>query len=143
MVEWPGTKRKETVLTRITGFEMGGIRFGSMPVLFAELPAPLSVPLIGKDLLSCFTLVINYSYDELLLVPRGGMKVKENEFSFGVSLLERIERHLSERPLRRFASGPGRNPDGRRNNRNRRRAGRRGSPEPDPESSKRRSGDLP
>lgn len=86
MVKWPGTLRKDSRLDRLAGFEMGGFKAEGMAVLHAELPFMLSVPLIGKGLLSRFRITIDYPRDEILLVPLEGVTVKDNEFSFGLSL---------------------------------------------------------
>jgi hypothetical protein len=86
MIEWPGTKIKDVYLGRIGSLSMGGLRTGDLMCLFAELPALLSGPLLGKDYLSQFLMTIDYPNHEILFVPDEDASFAKDLFSFGLNL---------------------------------------------------------
>jgi hypothetical protein len=81
--KWPNTSSDVNHLGRIGDGRIGGFETGPMLALFAELPAPLSMPLLGTDFLSRFRITIHYPDDEIVLVPREGVKIPTNDLSFG------------------------------------------------------------
>ncbi len=84
MEEWPMTKADHNYLARLESFRVGGMDFGSVVCLFGELPPMLSMPLIGNDLLSEFTLVIDYPNHELLMIPHEGAGLEGDFLSAGI-----------------------------------------------------------
>lgn len=86
MIDWPGTKTKDVYLGRIGRWAQGGLEIRDLTCLFAELPAPLSVPLLGKDYLSQFLMTIDYPNHEILLVPYEDASFAKDLFSFGLNL---------------------------------------------------------
>jgi hypothetical protein len=86
MIEWPGTKTKDVYLGRIGQFAQGGLKIQDLMCCFAELPAPLSVPLLGKDYLCQFLITIDYPNDEILFVPYEDAQFVKDLFSFGLDL---------------------------------------------------------
>ena len=86
MIEWPGTKTKDVYLGRIGQFEQGGLKIQDLMCCFAELPAPLSVPLLGKDYLRQFLITIDYPNDEILFVPYEDARFVKDLFTFGLDL---------------------------------------------------------
>ena len=86
MIEWPGTKTKDVYLGRIRQWSQGGFQTQDLMCLFAELPAPLSVPLLGKDYLSQFLMTIDYPNHEILFVPYDDASFVKDLFSIGLSL---------------------------------------------------------
>jgi predicted aspartyl protease len=85
MEYWPQTTATHNYLARIPSCSLGDLRLSNMVCLFAELPAMLSMPLIGNDLLSQFQMVINYPGDELLLIPAAGFHPADNVFTVGLN----------------------------------------------------------
>lgn len=86
MIDWPGTKTKDVYLGRIGRWAQGGLEIRDLMCLFAELPAPLSVPLLGKDYLSQFLMTIDYPNHEILFVPYEDASYVKDLFSFGLNL---------------------------------------------------------
>jgi predicted aspartyl protease len=86
MIEWPGTKIKDVYLGRIGSWGMGGLQIRDLTCLFAELPALLSVPLLGKDYLSQFSMTIDYPNHEILFVPYEEAAFIKDLYSFGLNL---------------------------------------------------------
>jgi predicted aspartyl protease len=86
MIDWPGTKTKDVYLGRIGQWTQGGLQTRDLMCLFAELPAPLSVPLLGKDYLSQFLMTIDYPNHEILFVPYEDASFVKDLFSFGLNL---------------------------------------------------------
>ena len=54
--------------------------------LFAELPAPLSVPLLGKDYLCQFLITIDFPNHKIRFVPYEDAQFVKDLFSFGLNL---------------------------------------------------------
>ncbi len=88
IAKWPMTKSTDNYLSRVKSIEAGTLKMNKLTTFYAELPAVLSVPLLGKDFLSQFLVKINYPKNELLLLPRPGCRTKDNLFSAGLSLEE-------------------------------------------------------
>ncbi len=86
MIKWPGTKTIDVYLGRIEQFAQGGLKLQDLMCCFAELPAPLSVPLLGKDYLCQFLITIDYPNDEILFVPYEDAQFVKDLFSFGLNL---------------------------------------------------------
>ena len=86
IIDWPGTKTKDVYLGRIGQWTQGGLQTRDLMCLFAELPALLSVPLLGKDYLSQFLMTIDYPSHEILFVPYEGASFVKDLFSFGLNL---------------------------------------------------------
>jgi hypothetical protein len=86
MIKWPGTSKIESYLWRLDQFEMGDLKINDLMCCFAELPRPLSVPLLGKDYLCQFLVAIDYPNDEILFMPYENARFVENRFSFGINL---------------------------------------------------------
>jgi hypothetical protein len=86
MIDWPGTKIKDVYLGRIGQWSQGDLRTGDLMCLFAELPALLSVPLLGKDYMSQFLMTIDYPNHEILFVPYEDGSFVKDLFSFGLNL---------------------------------------------------------
>lgn len=86
MIDWPGTKTKDVYLGRIGRWTQGDLQIRDLMCLFAELPAPLSVPLLGKDYLSQFLMTIDYPNHEILFVPYEGATFVKDLFSIGLNL---------------------------------------------------------
>lgn len=84
MEEWPNTTANINYLARLRSMAVGGLKLEHVVCLFGELPAMLSMPLIGNDLLSQFRLVIDYPRDELMLIPYHDVNIKDNMFSIGL-----------------------------------------------------------
>jgi predicted aspartyl protease len=85
IVKWPAVSSEENYLSRIKSFEIDKLRINNMVCLFAELPELLSIPLLGKEFLSQFQIIINYPRDEILLVPNDNVSFKDNHFSGGLN----------------------------------------------------------
>jgi hypothetical protein len=86
MIKWPGTKTIDVYLGRIGQFTQGGLKIQDLMCCFAELPAPLSVPLLGKDYLCQFLITIDYPNDEIFFVPYEDAQFVKDLFSFGLNL---------------------------------------------------------
>lgn len=86
MIEWPGTKTKDVYLGRIRQFTQGDLKIRDLMCLFAELPAPLSVPLLGKDYLCQFLITIDYPNHEIFFLPNEDAQFVKDLFSFGLNL---------------------------------------------------------
>ena len=86
MIDWPGTKTKDVYLGRIGHWTQGDLQIRDLMCLFAELPAPLSVPLLGKDYLFQFLMTIDYPNHEILFVPYEDASFVKNLFSFALNL---------------------------------------------------------
>jgi len=87
MIKWPGTRTTDTFLWRIDLFEQGDLQVKDLLCCFAELPRPLSVPLLGKDFLCQFLMTIDYPNDEILFVPYENTEFVKNIPSFGMNLI--------------------------------------------------------
>jgi len=83
LVRWPGTTSQANHLGRIRSCTVGELDTGPMLALFAELPAGLSMPLLGMDFLSRFEVTIHYPDDEIVLLPRTKPAFRTNELSAG------------------------------------------------------------
>jgi predicted aspartyl protease len=85
MEEWPMTTAEHNYLARLRPFDLGNVEIDSAVCLFGELPRVLSMPLIGKDLLSQFKIVIDYPTDEMLLLPYHDIHLEHNRLSIGLN----------------------------------------------------------
>ena len=88
VAKWPFTSSECNYLSRIEELTVGTLHIRNLPVLFAELPANLSHPLLGWDFLSRFVLTLDYPSNELLLQPREGAHFTDNLFSTGLALTQ-------------------------------------------------------
>jgi hypothetical protein len=104
MIKWPGTSTTDSYLWRIDRFEQGNLDLSNMICCFAELPLPLSVPLLGKDYLAQFLITIDYPNDEILFVPYKDARFVENMFSFGLNLSKGADNSIIVKGL--WAGGP-------------------------------------
>lgn len=86
MEEWPNTRADHNNLVRLGSIETGGRVFEDVLCLFGELPAPLSMPLVGTGFLSRFTVTIDYPRDEMFLVSRGEVDVPGAIFTTGLNI---------------------------------------------------------
>ena len=84
MEEWPGTTVDHNYLTRLKTFTFGTKTLENTLCLFAQIPQPLSMPLIGNDLLSQFKIIIDYPKDTILLFPLPDAHIRDNLFSIGL-----------------------------------------------------------
>ena len=85
MKEWPMTTVDFNYLARLKSFELGNVKIEGAVCLFAQLPRMLSMPLIGNDFLSQFTIVINYPKDQMVMIPYPDLHWKENVLSIGLT----------------------------------------------------------
>jgi hypothetical protein len=99
IVKWPGTTSPDNFLTRLKHFEVDRLKINNMITVFAELPALLSVPLLGTDFLSRYLIKIDYLHGEILLVPKTGYQGFNHLFSTGLQLQENAENHLLVRGI--------------------------------------------
>lgn len=84
MEEWPMTSADHNYLARLKSLRFGDTEMDSVLCLFGELPAPLSMPLIGNDFLSQFRLVIDYTNDRILMIPTDGIYLESDMLSAGL-----------------------------------------------------------
>ena len=87
MEKWPDNKVSFNYLVRLNKVELGGKTFDKVLCLFGDLPRLLSMPLIGTDLLTQFRITIDFPTDEMVMVPIGGFRLKDNLFSVGVNVV--------------------------------------------------------
>jgi predicted aspartyl protease len=66
-------------LARLAEINLGGLSMNNVPVLFTDT----SDILIGNDILSCFTIIIDYPKQDLFLIPIDAKKLKTNFYEFG------------------------------------------------------------
>ncbi len=85
MEEWPGTTVDYNYLARLKLFKIENLELQNAVCLFGQIPRMLSMPLIGNNFLSQFTLIFNYPKDELLMIPYDDMKFKDNRYSIGLN----------------------------------------------------------
>ncbi|MDH4272897.1 MAG: hypothetical protein OEW18_13075 [Candidatus Aminicenantes bacterium] len=81
--EWPMTSADHNYLARLKSFELPEMKSEHLLCLFAELPKPLSMPLLGMDFLRRFKITIDYPRDEITLIPVEGLSFPQNQFSAG------------------------------------------------------------
>ena len=86
MEEWPNTRADHNNRVRLGSIGTGGRVFEGVLCLFGELPAPLSMPLVGTGFLSRFTVTIDYPRDEMFLVSRGEVDVPGAIFTTGLNI---------------------------------------------------------
>jgi hypothetical protein len=99
MVKWPGTISPDNFLARLACFEADRLKIDNIITVFAELPALLSVPLLGGDFLSRYLIKIDYLHEEILLDPKTGFQSLDHSFSTGLHLEENAENHLLVRGI--------------------------------------------
>jgi predicted aspartyl protease len=99
IVKWPGTVSPDNFLARLTFFEADRLKINNLMTVFAELPAMLSVPLLGGDFLSRYLTKIDYLHGEILLIPKSGYHGLNHSFSAGLGLKENGERQLVARGI--------------------------------------------
>ena len=99
IVKWPGTASPDNFLTRLKCFEADRLKINNIMTVFAELPAMLSVPLLGGDFLSRYLTKIDYLHGEILLIPKSGYHSLNHSFSTGLGLKENAERQLVVRGI--------------------------------------------
>ena len=71
LLKWPMTRSRENRLTRLEGVRVGPLSPTAMPVFWAELPAQLSVPLLGRSFLSRYRVTLCYPAREARFQPIG------------------------------------------------------------------------
>jgi len=84
IVKWPYTKPSHNYLARITSFTLGEMTVNNMICAFGTIPAMLSMPLIGNEFLSQFTMVLNYPKSEIALIPADPLDFKSNRAGYGL-----------------------------------------------------------
>ena len=99
IVKWPGTASPDNFLTRLKCFKADRLEINNLMTVFAELPAMLSVPLLGGDFLSRYLTRIDYLHGEILLIPKSGYHGLNHSFSTGLGLKENGERQLVVRGI--------------------------------------------
>jgi hypothetical protein len=99
MVKWPGTTSPDNFLARLQCFDAAGLTINNMKTVFAELPALLSVPLLGGDFLSRYLIKIDYLHEEILLDRKTGFQGLDHSFSTGLQLNKNAENHLLVRGI--------------------------------------------
>jgi hypothetical protein len=99
IIKWPGTTSPDNFLTRLKCFEADRLKINDMTTVFAELPAMLSVPLLGSDFLSQYLIKIDYLHEEIFLIPKKGYQSLNHSFSMGLQLEENAENHLLVRGI--------------------------------------------
>jgi S1-C subfamily serine protease len=97
IVKWPGTSSPDTYLARLKSFEADSLKVNGIVTVFAELPALLSVPLLGGDFLSRYVIKLDYVHGEMLLIPGAGYAGMNHAFSTGLSLKRNAENQLAVR----------------------------------------------
>jgi hypothetical protein len=93
-VKWPGTTSPDIYLARLKSFESDGLRTIDIMTVFAELPALLSVGLLGCDFLSRYLITLDYAHGEALLIPKTGYQGTNHAFSTGLQLKRNAENQL-------------------------------------------------
>ncbi|MBD3179075.1 MAG: hypothetical protein GF417_05485 [Candidatus Latescibacteria bacterium] len=78
MMKWSQTIPEYNYISRIKRLEIEGLVHPETVCLFARLSAPLSMPLIGTDLLSQYRMIINYPVETDIKI--------DNKYSFGFSV---------------------------------------------------------
>jgi predicted aspartyl protease len=86
MEKWPNPKILHNTMVRLRTMRLGPWAFSDLLCLFGDLPQMLSMPLIGMDFLSLFTIIIDFPRDEMVLIPRDGLSTKTNLFSVGLNV---------------------------------------------------------
>ena len=99
IVKWPGTTSPGNFLSRLKCFEADRLKINNIMTVFAELPAMLSVPLLGSDFLSRYLIKIDYSHEEIFLNPKTGYRNLNHSFSTGLQLQKNAENHLLVRGI--------------------------------------------
>jgi hypothetical protein len=99
MVKWPGTTSPDNFLTRLESFDADRLKISNIMTVFAELPALLSVPLLGGDFLSRYLIKIDYLHEDILLDPKTGFQGLDHSFSTGLQLQKDAENHLLVRGI--------------------------------------------
>jgi hypothetical protein len=94
IVKWPGTASPDNFLARLKCFEAAGLKIDDMMTVYGELPALLSVPLLGSDFLAHYLIKIDYVHEEIFLSPKTGYRGLNHSFSFGLQLRLNDENHL-------------------------------------------------
>ena len=85
MIKWPGAAANYNYIVRLKTVEIDKLSIKHGLCVFGEIPAMLSMPLLGMDFLKQFELMINYPKDELLLIPNPDLKIPNNIFTAGFS----------------------------------------------------------
>jgi hypothetical protein len=86
IAKWPMSKTSQNYLSRLESFKMGDFELHNVPVVFADI---FSI-LIGEEILSKFTITLDYPNGELILTPNEdacfdaeiystGLKIKDEE----------------------------------------------------------------
>ena len=86
IVKWPFTSSEYNYLSRLERLTLGSLELRNVPVLFAELPANVSNPLLGKEILSEFRITLNYPENELILSPYEDAHFRDNVYSTGLAV---------------------------------------------------------
>jgi hypothetical protein len=99
IVKWPGTTSPDNFLARLKCFEADRLKIDNIMTVFGELPALLSVPLLGSDFLSRYLIKIDYLHEEMFLAPKTGYPGLNHSFSTGLQLKLNSENHLLVRGI--------------------------------------------
>jgi hypothetical protein len=94
MIKWPRTSSPDCYLARLKSLSTDGLSVDGIVTVFAELPALLSVGLLGEDFLSRYVITLDYRHGEALLVPRPGAACSDHAFSAGLSVKRNAENEL-------------------------------------------------
>ncbi|UCE19590.1 MAG: aspartyl protease family protein [Gemmatimonadota bacterium] len=86
IAQWPFTSSETNYLSRLELFTLGTLELRNIPVIFAELPATVSYPLLGKEILSQFAITLNFPESELILSPHGDAHFHDNVYSTGLAV---------------------------------------------------------
>jgi predicted aspartyl protease len=86
MEKWPNPKILFNNMVRLKTVRVGPWAYSDVLCLFGDLPHMLSMPLIGMDFLSMFKIIIDFPNDEMVLIPRGSLRLKTNLFSVGLNV---------------------------------------------------------
>jgi len=96
-VKWPGTTSPDIFLARSDSLSAGDLKADQVMTVFAELPAALSVPLLGGDFLSRYLIKIDFFHEEIMLLPKTGYRGLDHSFSTGLHVYRNAENRLAVR----------------------------------------------
>lgn len=91
VAKWPMTRSRENRLTRLDNIRVGNLASETLPVFWAELPAVLSVPLLGRDFLSRYRVTLCYPAREVRFQPMGDRGPDAGMSTFGFYMYWDVE----------------------------------------------------
>ena len=83
VAKWPMTRSRENRLTRLENVRVGSLASVTLPVFWAELPAVLSMPLLGRDFLSRYRVTLCYPAREVRFQSIGDRHPDAGVSTFG------------------------------------------------------------